>query len=314
MAETQVAAVRRFNRFYTRRIGVLDEHLLDSGFTLVEVRVLYELAQRGIATATEIRAELGLDAGYLSRIVAAFVKRGLVRSARVPSADARRRPIELTALGRKTIAKLDARSERHIGALLQALEPEQRERALAAMTTIEHVLSASNDTQSFTLRAPRAGELGWVVHRHGALYWQEYRWDARFEALVARIVADFVENADHTRERCWIAERTSKTERRGAIAGSIFLVKKTKTVAKLRLLYVEPWARGMGIGAKLVDACIAFARKVGYRRIELWTNDVLQAARRIYERAGFVLREEKPHNSFGHELVAQTWSLDLHAP
>lgn len=307
MAVSEVAAVRSFNRFYTRKIGVLDEHLLGSGFALVEVRVLYELAQQGVVTASELRSELGIDAGYMSRILARFTKRGLVRAVAADGSDARRRPMTLTSLGKKTFAKLDAQSERHIGELLGKLTSEQRTRAVAAMQTIERALKPpSNDT--FTLRSPRAGDLGWVVHRHGALYWEEYRWDARFEALVARIVADFVDTADAARERCWIAESG------GAIAGSIFLVKKTKTVAKLRLLYVEPWARGMGVGAKLVEACIAFAKRAGYRRIELWTNDVLHAARRIYERAGFELIAEERHESFGHRLVAQTWSLLLHNP
>jgi DNA-binding MarR family transcriptional regulator/N-acetylglutamate synthase-like GNAT family acetyltransferase len=306
MAASRVAAVRRFNRFYTREIGVLDEHSLGGGFALVEVRVLYELAQRAVATATELRNELGIDAGYMSRILARFAKRGLVRRA-ANDRDARRRPMALTSEGRKTFARLDAQSENHIGKMLAKVAPSQQERAVAAMATIERALRGPS-SDGVTLRAPRAGDLGWVVHRHGVLYWEEYRWDARFEALVARIVADFVESADAARERCWIAEHG------GEIAGSIFLVKKTKTVAKLRLLYVEPWARGMGIGAKLVDACIAFARAAGYRRIELWTNDVLHAARRIYERAGFQLISAESHRSFGHDLVAQIWSLDLHRP
>ena len=299
--------VRRFNRFYTSRIGVLDEGLLDSPFSLTEVRVLYEIAHRDGATAARLADDLGIDRGYLSRMLRRFETQGLLR--RTASAeDARARLLGLSAKGRRTFSALNARQESEIAALLAPLTPAQQQRVVSAMTEIQGVLDASGSVTArspWILRPPVPGDLGWVVHRHGALYAQEYGYDEHFEALVAEIVAEFVKNLDPARERCWIAERT------GEIAGSVFLVRKSQTVAKLRLLYVEPVARGLGIGARLVDECIRFARQVGYRRLTLWTQSELISARRIYESAGFKRVAEKPHRSYGKDLVAETWELRL---
>jgi DNA-binding MarR family transcriptional regulator/N-acetylglutamate synthase-like GNAT family acetyltransferase len=303
---SHVDAVRRFNRFYTRQIGILEEGLLRSPFSLAEARVLYELAQRDGGTATETGRALGLDAGYLSRILRGFEERGLVR--KTPSeADARQNRLSLTAAGREAFAALDAASRGETGAMLGALPAPAQERVVGAMRTIERLLSDGGDEapRQVTLRTHRPGDLGWVVQRHGELYWEEYGWDERFEALVAGVVAEFVRTLDPARERCWIAEVD------GERAGSIFAVRKSDEVAKLRLLLVEPWARGLGIGRRLVDECIRFAREAGYRRMTLWTNDVLHSARRIYQAAGFELVAEETHHSFGHDLVAQTWERDL---
>jgi DNA-binding MarR family transcriptional regulator/N-acetylglutamate synthase-like GNAT family acetyltransferase len=301
----RVGAVRRFNRFWTRQIGVLREGYLESSFSLTEVRVLYELAHREETTASELGEELGLDAGYLSRVLRGFEKHGLIHK-RPSEADGRRRLLRLTERGREAFAPLDARSRNDIGAMLGSLPVAEQERLVEAMRTIEELLSARPDPAvPYLLRPPWPGDMGWVVHRHGDLYAREYGWDERFEALVAEIVAQFIQQYDPRRERCWIAERDDE------IVGCVFLVRESEEIAKLRLLLVEPKARGLGIGSRLVEECIRFARQAGYRKITLWTNDVLSSARRIYEGMGFRLFREEPHHSFGHDLVGQTWELML---
>jgi DNA-binding MarR family transcriptional regulator/N-acetylglutamate synthase-like GNAT family acetyltransferase len=299
-----VNAVRAFNRFYTRKIGVLGDHLLNSPYSLAEMRVLYELAHRDAPTATELGRDLGLDAGYLSRILRRFESgKLLVRTA--SKTDARRSLLRLTARGRAVFAPLDRRAKDEVASLLGPLPPPRQQQVVEAMTTIENALGAAV-AQPYALRRHQPGDMGWVVHRHGAIYWQEWRYNAEFEALVARIVADFLDNLDPARERCWIAERNA------AIVGSVFLVKKSKTVAKLRLLLVEPSARGLGLGRRLVDECVKFARAAGYRKITLWTQSELTAARGIYKAAGFKLVAEHQHDAFGrHGLVAETWDLGL---
>jgi DNA-binding MarR family transcriptional regulator/GNAT superfamily N-acetyltransferase len=301
----RVAAVRRFNRFYTRQIGVLHEHLLDTPFSLTEARVIYELAHHEPTTATQLAEELGLDPGYLSRLLRAFQQRRLVAKRPSPT-DGRQLLLSLTDKGQETFADLNARSRDDIAALLGKLDPSGQDRLADAMHTIETVLGAQPEHKvPYILRPPQPGDMGWVVQRHGALYADEYGWNSEFEALVAEIVAKFVREFDHERERCWIAEQA------GESVGSVFLVQHTKTVAQLRLLLVEPRARGLSIGSRLVSECIRFARQVGYRKMILWTNDVLHAARRIYERAGFRLVRQEKHHSFGHDLVGQTWELAL---
>jgi DNA-binding MarR family transcriptional regulator/N-acetylglutamate synthase-like GNAT family acetyltransferase len=302
---TRAAAVRRFNRFYTHRIGVLPEKLLQSPFSLTEVRVLYELAQRARPAASGIAKDLGLDAGYLSRILRGFETRGLVR--RTPSeTDARQSLLALTPKGRKIFAALDKASTQEVNGMLVTLSEEQQNRLLGAMRTIEDILNPAPEAKvPYILRPPQPGDMGWVVQAHGMLYAREHGWNEEFEALVAEIVAKFIRQFDARRERCWIVEREGRN------VGCVFLVRESDEEAKLRLLLVEAEARGLGIGKRLVDECIRFARRAGYRRITLWTNDVLHAARHIYEQAGFRLVEEKPHHSFGHDLVAQTWQIDL---
>jgi DNA-binding MarR family transcriptional regulator/N-acetylglutamate synthase-like GNAT family acetyltransferase len=301
----RVAAVRRFNRFYTRQIGVLQQGLLRSPFSLTEVRVLWELAHRDAPTASELGRDLDLDQGYLSRILRALARRGLITRRRAES-DGRQTLLGLSARGRQTFAGLNARSDEEIGGLLGALPPGSQVRLVEAMETIERLLTGPEPTAApWVLRPPRPGDLGWIVHRHGALYAQEYGWDERFEGLVAGVVSEFVRHYDPKGERCWIAERA------GRIVGCVFLVRQSKQVAKLRLLLVEPEARGLGIGSRLVAECVGLARALGYRKLILWTNDVLHEARRIYQRAGFRLVEEEPHASFGEGLVGQTWELDL---
>ncbi len=303
--EARVEATRRFNRFYTRRIGVLQEGLLQSPFSLAEARVLYELAHRERPRATELGKELGLDEGYLSRILRGLRKRGLV-DRRPSPADGRTNLLGLTRRGKAAFATLDERSRQEIGAMLAALPPRGQSRVVEAMGAIEALLGgARRAAVPYLLRLHQPGDMGWVVHRHGVLYAQEYGWDERFEGLVAEIVARFVKRFDPKRERCWIAEQD------GEIVGSVFLVKQSRTVARLRLMLVEPKARGMGIGTRLVGECIRFARQVGYARITLWTNSVLLAARHIYEQSGFRLVHEEPHASFGHDLVGETWDLKL---
>jgi DNA-binding MarR family transcriptional regulator/GNAT superfamily N-acetyltransferase len=301
----RVEAVRRFNRLYTRRIGVLRGHYLESPFSLTESRVIYELAHRNDVTAAELGRDLGLDAGYLSRLLRGFVRRGLVT--RTPSSSDRRRAhLTLTARGRAAFAELDARSREEVGALVSRFpEPGQR-RLVRAMETIESLLEPPAPAASaYVLRPPRPGDFGWIIHRQGALYAEEYGWNEEFEGAVAGIVADFIRTLDPKRERCWIAERE------GEVVGSVFLVRSTSTVAKLRLLYVEPSARGLGIGRRLVDECVRFARAAGYRRMTLWTQRNLVAAREIYRKAGFRLVKAEPQHNFGHDLVGETWELDL---
>ena len=301
-----ISAVRAFNRFYTRQIGVLRDGLLKSPFSLAEVRVLYEIAHRRQPSATELCEELGLDPGYLSRILRGLGKRGLVSKSPSPR-DGRQSLLGLTARGRQTFATLDERQNQEVAALLQALSPAQQGRLAEAMRSIEDLLNPGPEPRTpYILRSHQPGDMGWVVHRHGALYAQEYGYDERFEALVAEIAAKFIQHFDPRRERCWIAERD------GEIVGSVFLVKKSKTVAKLRLLLVEPSARGLGIGKRLVGECVRFARQAGYRKIVLWTQSELPAARHIYQEAGFRLMEEKPHRDWGRDdLVSEIWELTL---
>jgi len=300
-----IAAVRRFNRFYTRHIGLLHEGYLESPFSLAAVRVLYELAHADGLTAAQLGRDLGLDAGYLSRILRGFEKRGLIERTR-SKADGRQSHLALTRRGRDAFAPLQARSHEEIGRLVGGLSTADQRRLMDAVGSIERLLGAREEPKvPYLLRPPEPGDYGWVVHRHGVVYAQEYGFDVRFEALVARVVAEIVEHWDPKRERCWIAERD------GEIAGSVFLVAQSKTVAKLRLLLVEPQARGLGIGARLVDECIRFARQAGYRKITLWTQSILVAARRIYEAAGFRRIRHGRHRSFGQDLVEETWELTL---
>jgi DNA-binding MarR family transcriptional regulator/N-acetylglutamate synthase-like GNAT family acetyltransferase len=296
--DSRVASVRAFNRFYTRRIGLLGSQ------PLPQARVLFELGQRPTTAVADLRRVLDLDAGYLSRLLAGLEADGLVVRRR-SAADARRHEVSLTAAGVAKYADLDARSAADIRALLHTLSDDDQRRVLAAMHTVEDALDGAAGPRGVTVREPRPGDLGWAVQRHGALYAEEYGWDETFEALVARIVADFAEHRDPARERAWIAEVA------GERVGCVFCTRQDDAVAKLRLLLVEPDARGMGVGARLVDECLRFARRAGYEAITLWTNDVLHAARRIYERAGFVLEDSEAHHSFGHDLVSQTWSRDL---
>ncbi len=300
----QVAAVRRFNRFYTSRIGVLDRGYADSPYSVAEARVLYELANRAVApAASDLTRDLGIDPGYMSRILRGFERRGLVSRVKVEG-DARRSHLSLTAKGKRQFASIDQSTAKQIGSLVEQLPGQRRRQAIGAMRAIEEAF-APTENKSFTVRTHRPGDMGWVTHRHGVLYAQEYGWDERFEALVARICADFIDNFDPAGERCWIAERD------GEILGSVFCVRKSRRVAKLRLLLVEPSARGLGVGTRLVDECISFARKSGYKQMTLWTQNNLHAARRIYERAGFRLSGEEKHTSFGAKLVAQNWDLKL---
>jgi DNA-binding MarR family transcriptional regulator/GNAT superfamily N-acetyltransferase len=304
--EDHVASVRRFSRFYTRKIGVLHEGLLGSQLSLTEGRVIWELAQRERATASELAAELGLDTGYLSRILGGFEKRGLI-DRRPSERDGRQVLIALTEAGRALYATIDTRSREAVAALLGELDGADQHRLVAALETAEQLLGQGRKpaAPSYMLRSHQPGDIGWIIHRHGVLYGEEYGLDQTFEALVARIAAGFIENFDTTRERCWLAERD------GAIVGSVLLVKESDEVGKLRLLYVEPAARGLGIGTRLVSECIRFARQARYRKITLWTNDVLVSARRIYQAAGFHLESEEPHRSFGRDLVGQFWELPL---
>jgi DNA-binding MarR family transcriptional regulator/N-acetylglutamate synthase-like GNAT family acetyltransferase len=305
--ERRIAAVRRFNRFYTKQIGILHEGYLASPFSLAEVRVLYELAHHGTTTASGLSRELGLDAGYLSRILRGFKRRGLVGK-RPSKTDGRQSLLSLTERGQKEFATLNARSHHDISAMLAPLSPSDQDRLVKAMQAIQALLGEAPERKvPYILRAHQPGDMGWVVQRHGVLYAEEYGWDERFEALVAGIVAKFIEQFDPRRERCWIAEMD------GENVGSVFLVKQSESIAKLRLLLVEPKVRGLGIGTRLVHECTRFARRVGYRKITLWTNSVLAAARHIYEAAGFRLVGEEPHHSFGHDLIGETWELDLQA-
>jgi DNA-binding MarR family transcriptional regulator/GNAT superfamily N-acetyltransferase len=303
--QSRVEGIRRFNRFFTRRIGVLREGLLHSPYSLAEARVLYEVAHREGLTASDLVRNLGLDPGYLSRILARFEGRGLLE--RVPSeADGRRRLLRLTAAGGDAFSELDRRSREEVAGMLRGLSEGGRDRLLDATRTVGEVLGEDDPPpQPFLLRQHEPGDMGWVVQRHGELYHREYGWDQRFEALVARIVADFVDGYDPEGERCWIAKVGGKN------VGCVFVVRQSDEVAKLRLLLVEPEARGMGLGARLVEECVRFARDRGYGKLVLWTNSVLTSARRIYEQQGFRLVEEEEHHSFGADLVGQNWELEL---
>jgi DNA-binding MarR family transcriptional regulator/GNAT superfamily N-acetyltransferase len=304
-----VAQVREFNRFYTRLVGALDEGHLHSSFSLAETRVLYEIANTSGPTATDLAVDLQLDPGYLSRMLRGFERRGLVQRVR-SSTDARQSHLQLTPKGRSTFAELNTRATDAVAGVLAPLADPQRRQLLDSMRTIESLLRGritSEPQAPFILRPHRPGDMGWVVHRQAVLYAQEYGWDETYEALISRIVADFVDHFDPKRERCWIAERN------GEIVGSVFLIKHPERagVAQLRLLYVERNTRGLGIGRRLVRECTEFARQTGYKAITLWTNSVLTSARKIYQAEGYRLVAEKPHHSFGHDLVGQTWELEL---
>ncbi len=300
----RIATVRAFNRFYTNVIGALRGGLLQTPYSLTEARVIFELAQRDATDVAALRRTLNIDPGHLSRMLARFEADGLITREVSPS-DGRQRVIRLTEQGRAAFQVLDTRSADEVALLLACHSDDAQRRLVAAMSTIRDVLEGATKPTAYLLRSLAPGDLGWVVHRHGVLYAEEYGWDATFEALVARIVADHVDNRDARRENAWIAEMD------GESVGCVFCVKKDEQTAQLRLLLVEPSARGLGIGARLVDECMRFARRVGYNHIMLWTNDVLTQARRIYERAGFHLVEEEHHHHFGHDLVGQIWSRAL---
>ncbi len=301
----QVAAVRRFNRFYTRQIGLLRKSYLGSPYSLTEARVLYELAQRKDVTAVELARDLDFDAGYLSRILARFEKRGLL--SRTPSLyDRRQADLSLTAKGRKAFAPLDGRSAGQSAAMLDPLRREDRPRLIEAMRTIETLLATeAMPPAAYTLRTHQPGDIGWMIHRHGVLYAQEYGWGALFEALVAEVCVKFLREFDAARERCWIAEKD------GARVGSVMLVKASSETAQLRLLLVEPEARGLGIAKRLVEECIQFARSSGYRKLMLWTQADLAAAQHIYAQAGFQITGESTHEHFGTPVLGRTWELSL---
>jgi DNA-binding MarR family transcriptional regulator/GNAT superfamily N-acetyltransferase len=303
--EARVGEVRRFNRFFTRRIGVLREGLLHSPYSLTEARVLFELARGEEVSASELSHELGLDPGYLSRILVRFEQGGLLDRV-ISESDGRRRLLRLTAAGEDAFAELDRRSREEVSGMLEGISERDQRRLLEATRTIEEILGGDGSTpEPYLLRPHEPGDMGWVVQRHGALYAREYGWDERFEGLVARIVADFIGGYDPSWERCWIAETGGKN------VGCVFVVRESDEVAKLRLLLVEPEARGAGLGSQLVAECVTFARERGYRRLVLWTNSVLHSARRIYEVHGFELTEEEEHLSFGADLVGQNWALEL---
>jgi len=302
--ESRVAAVRAFNRFYTRRLGMLGNGLLGTEHPLPQARVIYELGQQPVTAVADLRATLDLDAGYLSRLLGTLESAQLIERQRAQD-DGRRQEVRLTETGRAVFEDLDARSRAEIGELLERLTDRDQRRVLAAMHALEDAWDTKPRPRTFTIRPPKAGELGWVIERHGALYESEYGFDQTFEALVARIVADYVDNHDPERERCWVAEMA------GEIVGCVFVVKQSDEVAKLRLLLVEPSARGLGIGSRLVDECLRFARQAGYRKVTLWTNSVLVSARRIYDAYGFRLVESERHTMFGTETVGETLELSL---
>jgi DNA-binding MarR family transcriptional regulator/GNAT superfamily N-acetyltransferase len=306
-AKEHVDAVRSFNRFYTRQIGVLDESLLDSSFTLTQARVLFELAQRPQATAKEIGDALGLDAGYLSRILAGFAKRRLIRRER-SSEDSRRVVLSLTPAGRKVFKELDRNSHQATSRMLSNLRTSDRQRLLASLSEVRNTLAApAPGSGEIVLRDYRPGDIGWAIERHGALYAQEFGWNVEFEALVSTLFASFATKHDPSAERLWIAEID------GERVGCVFVVRNPDdpTAAQLRCLLVDPKGRGKGVGRRLVQECISFARAAGYEKMVLWTNDVLIAARRIYEAEGFRLVAEERHRSFGQDLVGQTWAREL---
>jgi len=303
--ENRVAAVRRFNRFFTRRLGVLREGLLHTPYSLTESRILYEIANRDQVIAAELAKDLGLDPGYLSRILDRLEQKGLIRKEQVPS-DGRQRLLRLTPDGEAAASLLDQRSREEIGEMLGNLSEQDQNRLIQAMNTIEQLLGEGlKYSEPYVLRQHEPGDMGWIVHMHGRLYAEEYGWDERFEALVAQICSDFINRYNPDRERCWIAEMD------GQIVGSVMVVQESDEAAKLRLLLVDPRARGLGLGKRLVDECIRFARRKGYKKLVLWTNHVLVQARNIYQKAGFVLVKQEPHRSFGPELIGETWELSL---
>jgi DNA-binding MarR family transcriptional regulator/N-acetylglutamate synthase-like GNAT family acetyltransferase len=299
----RVSAVRAFNRLWSTRIGVLDAKHLDTPFSLAEARTLFELAQEPAIAVGALRSALDLDAGYLSRILARFKRDGLVTIERAPD-DARKQVAKLTAAGKRAFRTLDRRSSRLVEALLTSLPEDAQSKLVASTRAIAEILERPR-ASTVLLRGPHAGDLGWIVERHGALYAREYAWNEEFEALVAKIVAEYAQHHDPKREAVWIAEVD------GARAGCVMCVQKSASTAQLRLLLVEPTARGHGLGARLVDECIRFARERGYKKLVLWTNDILHSARKIYEAAGFTLAHSAKHHAFGHSLVEQTWALRL---
>src|SRR5271170_792256 len=305
--EHRVTAMRRFNRFYTRQIGVLRKTYLDSPYSLGELRVLYEIAHGEAPTASDVGRALDLDAGYLSRVLRNFEKRGLIRRTVSPN-DARQSHLALSARGRRIFTPVDRRSQAHTAAMLEKLKPTDQARLLAAMATIEALLGDVPQPRPdrIVLRAPRPGDFGWIVKRHGELYAQEYQWGEPFEGLCAQIVAGFANKTiDPKRERCWIAELD------GENVGSVFLAEDAPDVARLRLLLVDPKARGLGLGARLTEAAIRFARDAGYKKITLWTHSVLTAARHIYQKSGFKLKRSERHQSWGRPVVSEHWDLEL---
>ncbi len=303
--QQRIEAVRQFSRFYTRQLGVLNQKLLGSKYSLAEVRVLFELAHRESCTAKEIGQDLGLDAGYLSRMVNRFVRTRLIARER-SDADARKVLLRLTAKGRLVFASLDRQSSEQVAEMLTVLPEGKQEKLVNALRRAEESFAPDKTAEPIVrFRSHRPGDIGWVIQRHGALYAQEYGWDESFEALVAEVAAQFIKNFDPNRERCWIAELD------GEPVGSIFLVKYTDEIAKLRLLLVEPHARGLGIGRSLVRECVEFARQSGYKRVTLWTQSCLLAARKLYAEAGFKLIKKEPQRAFGAELVSETWELEL---
>jgi DNA-binding MarR family transcriptional regulator/N-acetylglutamate synthase-like GNAT family acetyltransferase len=304
-SDPQVSAIRAFSRFYTRKIGVVDG-MASSPYSLAEARVLYEVARNEQPTATDIRKELGLDAGYVSRILRKFEREKLVT--RVQSAsDERQKFLSLTPEGQSIFAQLNERSNHDAAAMIEKLSPAERNRLLDAVQTIRTLLGDRPEPRvPYLLRQHQPGDLGWIVHRQGMLHVREYGWDEKFEGLAAEIVAHFIKEYDPKRERCWIAEKD------GAMVGAVFVAKASEEVAKLRLLHVEPEARGLGIGKRLVEECIRFARHAGYKKMTLWTQSILYSARHIYAQAGFRLVHEEKHHSFGKDLVSETWELDLH--
>ena len=303
--ETRIAAVRRFNRFFTRRLGVLREGLLHTPYSLTESRIIYEIANRDHVIAADLSKELGLDPGYLSRILDRLEQQGLIQKVQSPS-DGRQRLLRLTPDGEEAASLLDRRSREEIGEMLGNLSEQDQNRLMQAMHTIEQLLGEGlKYSELYVLRQHEPGDMGWIVHMHGRLYAEEYGWDERFEALVAQICSDFINRYNPDRERCWIAEMD------GQIVGSVMVVQESDEAAKLRLLLVDPRARGLGLGKRLVDECIRFARRKGYRKLVLWTNHVLVQARNIYQKAGFVLVKQEPHRSFGPELIGETWELSL---
>ncbi|TNC26164.1 bifunctional helix-turn-helix transcriptional regulator/GNAT family N-acetyltransferase [Amycolatopsis alkalitolerans] len=300
----RVARVRAFNRLYTGVIGALDEGLVGTDYSLSEARVLYELEQQGVTELTRLRGRLGMDAGYASRLLARLESRGLLTRERSES-DARRQVLRLTEAGRDAQHSLEQRTIDQIGKLLDQFTDEDQDRLLRSMRAITTLVGDEARDSTVVLRPPRPGDLGWVVQRNGAIYAQEYGWDATYEALVARIVADYAENHDPKREAAWIAELD------GERAGCVFCVRGSdERTAKLRLLIVEPGARGHGLGKRLVTECLTFAKAHGYTAMELWTNSVLTAARAIYAKAGFELVASEQHHSFGQDLVGETWRLE----
>ncbi len=302
--DAAVAAVRGFNRFYTNVMGLLRGKYLATPYSLTEARLLFELAQRDASEVTDLRSVVDIDAGYLSRFLARFEADGLITRQR-SAADGRRQVIQLTGAGRSVVAGLDARSAEQTRDMLAAVHDDDRRRLLEAMRVITETLTGSPRPRGFLLRPPHPGDMGWVVQRNAAVYAEEFGWDSSYEALVARIVADYVDNRDPEAEAAWIAEVD------GLPAGCVFCVRENATTARLRLLLVEPWARGLGMGARLVEEVLRFARQAGYSHITLWTNDVLADARRIYQRAGFTLDNESRHHSFGKYLTGQNWSCAL---